>query len=532
LKQLFIKYLVTVSYFLEGSTRYKRIKGFFNNLLNNDDYPYKKYFDLFMVFIILSSVIILVVDVREHVAVWLERYDFYVVTYIFIIEYLLRLWVHDDMHKVIIAQYEESQFFEKPFSLKRAFGEIFENKWAYVSSLPAIIDLVAILPSYREIRILRVFVLFRAFKMLRYSKSLVQFFEILRNKKIELYALFLLLSFFTLIASMMIYVFEGAGQNPNINSLFDAIYWAVVTVTTVGYGDITPVTHEGRFVSMLVIITGVGAMTFLTSIIVSAFGEKLPEIKRTRVLNQVAKTRDLNLVCGYGKIGQILSAKLREQGEKLLVIENDPDKVTKAELDGFQVLEADATKSETLLKLKIDTNVKSVIAVTHDDIINVFITINARSLCKEVEIIARCSERSVATKLKLAGATHLIMPEEIAGLLGAVYIGQPVAFDALQAILTRKKSARIDEVEVKIGSFLDGAKVADFDFSSNRLVLLAILKPIGREGRRVNHYVLFNPPEETDLHAGDILVVMGYTVSIADFKGRMEQSVRYQQREA
>jgi len=529
LKQFFLRLLVSFAYFLESAPTYKRAKRFFDNLLNNDSYRYKKYFDIFMVFIILSSVIILVVDVREHVAYWLEWYDLYVVTVIFILEYILRLWVHDDIHKVIIAQYEESEFFDKPFSFKKVFSEIAAQKWEYITSIPAIIDLIAILPSYREIRVLRVFVLFRAFKMLRYSKSLLQFFEILRNKKIELYALLLLLSFFTLIASMMIYVFEGAGQNPNITSLFDAIYWAVVTVTTVGYGDITPVTHEGRFISILVIITGLGAITFLTSIIVSAFGEKLPEIKQTRVLNQVAKTKDLNLICGYGKIGQIVSDKLRARGEKILVIENDPEKVKKAELDGHQVLEADATKSETLLKLKFCDNVKSVIAVTHNDIINVFITINARSLCKRVEIIARCSEKSVATKLKLAGANHLIMPEEIAGLLGAVYIGQPVAFDALQAILTRKKSARIDEVEVKRGSFLDGAKVGDFDFSTARLVLLAVLKPL-KPGEKMSHYVIFNPPEDTELHAHDILVVMGYNVSIADFKGRMEQSVRYQKR--
>ncbi|WP_353662428.1 ion transporter [Hydrogenimonas sp. SS33] len=528
MKELFVKYLVAFSYYLESAPRYKRVKRFFNNLLNNDDYPYKKYFDLFMVFIILSSVIILVEDVHHHVAKFLEWYDLYVVTVIFIVEYLLRLWVYGDIHKIVIARYEEAEFFEKEFSLKNLFSEIFALKWEYVTSIPAIIDLIAILPSYRELRVLRVFVLFRAFKMLRYSKSLLQFFDILKNKKIELYALFLLLSFFTLIASLMIYVFEGAGQNPNLHNLFDAVYWAVVTVTTVGYGDISPVTDEGRIVAIFVILTGVGAMTFLTSIIVSAFGEKLPEIKRTRVLNQVAKTKDLNLVCGYGKIGQIVSDKLRAQGEKVLVIETDEKKVEKAELDGFRVLQADATKSDTLLKLKFCDNVKAVIAVTHNDIINVFITINARSLCKRVEIIARCSEKSVATKLKLAGANHLIMPEEIAGLLGAVYIGQPVAFDALQAILTRKKSARIDEIEIKKGSMLDGKRVGDYDFTASRLVLLAVLKPIkaGEEGE-VTHYVIFNPPEETELHAHDVLVVMGYTVSIADFKERMLESVRY-----
>lgn len=526
MKERLTRLIVAFSYYLESSMRYRRVKLFFRNLFNNDDFRYKKYFDLFMVFVILSSVIILVVDVREHVPAWLEWYDLYFVTAVFVVEYILRVWVYGDIHKIVIEKYEEAEFFEKPFSLKEVGREVLRQKLEYMTSLAAIIDLVAILPSYREIRVLRVFVLFRAFKMLRYSKSLLQFFEILRNKKIELYALFLLLSFFTLIASIMIYVFEGAGQNPNIHSLFDAVYWAVVTVTTVGYGDITPVTHEGRFISILVIVTGLGAITFLTSIIVSAFEEKLPEIKRTRVLNQIAKTRDLVLVCGYGKIGQIVCEKLEAHGEKYLIIESDPAKVEKAELDGRRVMQADATKSETLLKLKFCDNVKSVLAVTHDDIINVFITINARSLCQSVQIIARCSEQSVASKLKLAGADHLIMPEEIAGLLGAVYIGQPVAFDALQAILTRKKSARIDEIEVKKGSFLDGKKVADYDFAASRLVLLAVLKPIGT-AEKINYYVIFNPPEETELHAHDILVVLGYNVSIADFKARMEQSVRY-----
>ena len=133
----------------------------------------------------------------------------------------------------------------------------------------------------------------------------------------------------------------------------------------------------------------------------------------------------------------------------------------------------------------------------------------------------------MATKLKLAGANHLIMPEEIAGLLGAVYIGQPVAFDALQSILTRKRSSRIDEVEVKMGSFLDGGKVSDFDFVEAKLVLLAILKPIVIDGRQESHYVIFNPPDDTGLTAGDILVVLGYNISIADFKARIEQSVRF-----
>jgi len=80
-----------------------------------------------------------------------------------------------------------------------------------------------------------------------------------------------------------------------------------------------------------------------------------------------------------------------------------------------------------------------------------------------------------------------------------------------------------------LGSFLDGLTVGDFDFSANRLILLAVMKRL-KGGGKNNHYVIFNPPEDTELKASDILVIMGYSVSITDFKGRLNKSVRFRTR--
>jgi len=195
--------ILSFAYFLESSRRYNKIKTFFYNLLENDEYPYKKYFDMFMIFVILSSVTLLVIDVKQHIPPWLDDFDLYFVTTIFILEYLFRMWVFSDVHKIIIDIYEESEYFDKEVNLFTLLGAILKDKWQYISSISAIIDIIAILPSYRGLRVLRVFVLFRAFKMLRYTKSLTGFLYVLKNKKFELMTLLTLSTFFIFIAGIM-----------------------------------------------------------------------------------------------------------------------------------------------------------------------------------------------------------------------------------------------------------------------------------------------------------------------------------------
>ena len=140
--------LLKFSYFLDSSKRYNKIKTFVYNLLENDNYPYKKYFDFFMIFVILSSVTLLVMDVRHQVPKWLDDLDLYFVTTVFIMEYLARLWVFSDIHKIVIEEYEEANFFDKKISLGSLIIKILKDKWKFITSPSAIIDLIAILPSY------------------------------------------------------------------------------------------------------------------------------------------------------------------------------------------------------------------------------------------------------------------------------------------------------------------------------------------------------------------------------------------------
>jgi len=510
--------IVRFAYLIEGSTKYHQIKNFTYNLLENDRYRYKRWFDFFMIFIILSSVLILVVEVKKPVPVWMDDYDLYFVTTIFIVEYLARMWVYSDTHKMVIRISEESHYLHHPLTLHRLLGPILRNKWQYVTSPSALIDLIAILPSYRQIRILRILVLFRAFKMLRYARSLSSFLFILKSKKFELVTLLTLTAFFVFIAGIMLYVFEGDGDNPNITNLFDAFYWALVTISTVGYGDISPVTPEGRVVSMLIIMTGVGLIAFMTSIIVSSFSERLVELREHRVVQEIGKRSNVIVICGFGIMGRKVAKGLAKEGKELIILDNKEEAAQRAHSSGYRSISADATQSSIFEQIGIQDRISHVLCLTSDDEQNAFIAINVKSLNPEVVVTVRCSDKEIADKLHYAGINQVIIPEEITALMGVAHAGEPVAFEALRSIIAYKGENHIDEVEVEKGSSLEHKLIGTLKTKVFRLIILGIVR-LDDKGEKL---FLFNPGDETKLLAGDDLVVMGLPAAIAHFKQKVQ----------
>jgi len=511
-------FLVEFAYFLNASSRYKKIKTFFYNLLENDNYPYKKYFDFFMIFVILSSVTLLVMDVKHHVPKWLDDLDLYFVTSVFIMEYFLRMWIYSDLHRLVIDEYEESLFFDKELRISSLFKKALREKWEYMTTPSAIIDLIAILPSYRGLRVLRVLVLFRAFKMLRYTKSLTSFLEVLKNKKFELITLLTLSGFFIFIAGIMLYVFEGNNQNPNIKNLFDSFYWALITISTVGYGDISPVTPEGRVVTMLIIFTGIGLISFATSIIVSSFSERLTMLREDRIVQNLSKKESITVICGFGLLGRLVAKELQNEGVAFVVIEKDENLAEMAYSLGYKAICADATSEKVFAQLKIKTNISHVLCLTSDDIVNIFIAVNVKSLNKNVHVSARCSDEEVAQKMYFANVDQVIMPEEIAGMMAAVYEGEPVAFEVLLSIVDQKDKIQMDEIEIRKGSFGDGKILQEVELESMRVILLGVLRNCKTE----NSEFIFNPSDDFLLLAGDNLVCIGHITAISNLKRKMQ----------
>ncbi len=152
-----------------------------------------------------------------------------------------------------------------------------KNKLRHIFSFMAMIDLLAILPFYlalgfdmRSLRILRLFRMFRAFKMLRYTSALERFASAFKDIREELFLYLLATGFLLYLASVGIYYFEHEAQPESFQSVFHCLWWAVITFTTVGYGDVYPVTLGGRLFTFLVLMIGLGVIAVPSGLIASA----------------------------------------------------------------------------------------------------------------------------------------------------------------------------------------------------------------------------------------------------------------------
>ena len=499
--------LLSIALRLRTSKRYKKTKDFVRDLLNNSNNPYKKYLDITIIFLIVSSVFILIYEVKNPVPEWMDSYDIYFVSFVFSIEYILRLWTHNNLSEYVTEEYHDSKFLQREFKPFDALKEGLKEKFRYMITPSAIIDLLAILPAYRPLRILRIFVLFRVLKLLRYTKSINQFVEVISNKRFELFTLLFLLFFVVMIAGIAIYVLEER-VNPDIESLFDAVYWALITIATVGYGDISPITPEGRSISMLIIISGIAMISFATSVIVSAFSERLVELKENRIIEQINKNRSFLIVCGYGQMAKMFFRQNRNEMENYLILDSDLGRVNQARKDGYNAVHEDASRFETLNRFNIEHAKITILCLTSSDVENIYITLNAKSISRKIQVIARVNDIDVITKFEYAGADHLIMPNRVVNTMVHTAITQPTMYKAIHAILTGKSVARMDEIHVHEFHSMVGKSIAQLDFKGNKLLFIGIQ----RGGK-----FLFNPEKSEKIKSYDILLVMGRQISLDYF---------------
>lgn len=500
--------LLSFALFLHRSPKYKALKAFSRALLFDTNNPYKRYFDLTIIFLVISSVLILIYEVKNPVPLWLDNYDIYVVSLIFAIEYLLRLWVHNDLSEMMIKEYNDSQFLNKDFNVYSVLKTGMKEKLKYMLTPSAIVDLLAILPAYRPLRILRVFILFRVFKLLRYTKSINQFVDVLVNKKFELLTLLFLLLFIVVTSGIAIYILE-TDQNPSITTLFDGIYWSIVTISTVGYGDISPVTSVGRAISILIIVSGIAMISFVTSVIVSAFSERLSELKENRIIEQMNKAGSFMIICGYGQMTKMFFRQQRRPIEHYVIMDNDPARVEAAKKDGYVAMHEDASSHQTLSRFDAKYSDIIILCLTSSDIENIYITLNAKSISKNIKVIARVNDPETINKFNYAGADELLLPNLAANTMIYTAIRQPTMYKAIHAILTGKNIANIDEIHIHPFHRMAGKPIEELDFKRHKLLFIGIQR---------NNTFIFNPPKEEVIEPYDVLLVMGRKISLEYFK--------------
>ncbi len=294
------------------------------------------------------------------------------------------------------------------------------------------------------------------------------------------------------------------------SSFFDSLYMTVITITTVGYGEVVPLHQAGRIFTMALLLVGVGFVLYLfgeiTNVVVEGGLRRI--LGRNNMEKKVAGLKDHYIVCGFGRIGKVICKALHDNHLPFVIIEHDAQEVQQINELGFLALEGNASSDETLLKVGIK-QAKGLIAVVSSDADNVYIVLSARGLNPKLYIMARSSgAEGTETKLLRAGADKVISPYYIGAVRMAQMIMRPTVVDFLDlTVHGGELGLRLEELRVSEHSaFSHKTLLASNIRKKHDLIVVAIKREHGE--------MLFNPTPTTELLPGDILVVLGEYKSI------------------
>lgn len=317
----------------------------------------------------------------------------------------------------------------------------------------------------------------------------------------------------TLVAAVAGYVIAGW-------NLLDAIYMVVITIFGVGYGEVRPVdTPALRIFTIIVIIAGTSSAVYVVSAIFQMIAEG--EIRRAlgarRMEREIETLKHHVIICGYGRIGQILARRMAEAKQRFVIIDNNLARMETAEAMGYLVRLGNAT-DEAVLEAAGIHQAKVLATVLPDDAINVFITLTARSLNPNLIILARGELPSTERKLRQAGADQVVLPATIGALRMAHMITHPAAIDFLDQNdggstlneLLSQLEIQLDELVIPVGSPLVGTSIGTIEVQGKGNFIIVAL-------RRADGTSVLNPSREVFLKDGDTLIVMGHRGDIPRF---------------
>ncbi|HMD03901.1 MAG TPA: potassium channel protein [Candidatus Binatus sp.] len=291
-------------------------------------------------------------------------------------------------------------------------------------------------------------------------------------------------------------------------SVLDAFYMSVITISTVGFGEVKPLSPAGRLFTIGLIVTGVGSAIYLFTVI----GELVVEGRLREFLGKSAMNRKIHglqqhvIVCGYGRFGRAVVEELTHKAVPMVVIETDPAK--QAELDAVGALHVlGSALEDAVLDDAGVSAARAIIVATGSDADNVYITLSAREKNPKILIYARGDSDAGLRRLKLAGADQVVAAYQWAGMRIAASIVRPSVVDFLQlSVPGRESEVDLEEIRVSPASPAAGMSIAAVEQQNPRLRIVAM--------KRKDQPLEMIPAPETKIEPGDLLVVIGESESL------------------
>lgn len=291
-------------------------------------------------------------------------------------------------------------------------------------------------------------------------------------------------------------------------SALDSIYLATETVTTVGYGDVTPKTPMGRVFAIAFMLIGGGTVLYALTVLAQAViqSEIIEVFGFQRKTREMDKLENHYIVCGAGRIGRRVISNLQKENLSFVVIERDEKKVAELVENGSYVLIADATLEENLNQAGV-TRAHALAACLPDDADNVYVVLTARDMNKDLHIVARAVEEQAESKLIRAGANRVISPIIIGSQSMARALLKPTIADFMDSIVAETFDLVFEEVAVRSNSEYLDKELKHTNISTELNLLVVAI-------RRKNGEMILQPSAETRIRQGDLLIVIGKAESM------------------
>ncbi|HEX5043737.1 MAG TPA: potassium channel protein [Candidatus Polarisedimenticolaceae bacterium] len=305
----------------------------------------------------------------------------------------------------------------------------------------------------------------------------------------------LLLASIFVVGTLGYMLLEGA-------DVWDAFYMTGITLTTVGYREVFPLSRAGQVFTVLLATAGLGLLLFLlTEAARAVFAGEINEVfGRVRRLRMLEKMSGHEIVCGYGRMGEAVVIELVRGGRPVVVIERSPEKLRRLISAGLPVVDGDATSEEVLRAA--GTARRGLVACLNDDAHNVYTVLTARSLNPGLFIVARAGEESAESRMLRAGADRVVNPYQLGGLRLAHMLAKPAVVDFLDVSLPAAgRSLELEQVRLQQGSALVGSTLGESDLRRRW--------GVGVVAVRRGEQFFPNPDSDFRLEAEDELVVLG-----------------------
>ena len=300
-------------------------------------------------------------------------------------------------------------------------------------------------------------------------------------------------------------------------SLLDAIYMTVITITTVGYGEVEPLTPAEKLFTSILIITSIFIVAFNISVITEYVLNKnnIGNLREKRVHKIIHKMKNHIIVCGFGRNGKQAAEKLLDYNKDFVIIEKDHEVVDRFSDDGFLFIEGNANEDEVLIEAGIE-RASTLICALPSDADNLFIVLSARQINPKLKIISRATEETSYRKMKLAGADNVILPDKIGGdhMASLVVVPDLIEFLDNLSISGTEESINVEQVSFEnVCPNGNEQAIKDLDIRQETgCSVIGYKTPSGE-------YIV-NPEPSLVLQKGSKLILIGRPTQIESLKNR------------